>query len=76
MYLTVNNLQFITQFYDWTILLATQAPVAITSLAKGHLTVSMLAKAINIPVGEYTAAAQQVNKLATSGTIVKENARG
>ncbi len=75
-YLTVNNLQFITQFHDWTILLATQAPVAITSLGKDQLTVSMLAKAINAPVDEYTAAAQQVDKLATSDTIVSDVQQG
>lgn len=75
-YLTVNNLQFINQFHDWTILLATQAPVAITSLGKDQLTVSMLAKAINAPVDEYTAAAQQVDKLATSDTIVSDVQQG
>ncbi|RXK33143.1 hypothetical protein BBD39_08660 [Arsenophonus endosymbiont of Bemisia tabaci Asia II 3] len=71
-YLTVNNLQFITQFHDWTILVATQAPVTITSLGKNQLTASMLAKAINVPVDEYTAAAQQVDKLSTSDTIVTD----
>lgn len=52
--------------------LMAQAPVVITTLSKDQLTVSMLAKAINAPLDEYTAAAQQVDPLATSDTIITD----
>ncbi|HGJ5898841.1 neuraminidase-like domain-containing protein [Arsenophonus apicola] len=71
-YPTVENLQFITQFHNWTMQLMTQAPVVITTLSKDQLTVSMLAKAINAPLDEFTAAAQQVDPLATSDTIITD----
>ncbi|QBY44080.1 28.1kDa virulence protein [Arsenophonus nasoniae] len=71
-YPTVENLQFITLFHNWTMQLMAQAPVVITTLSKDQLTVSMLAKAINAPLDEYTAAAQQVDPLATSDTIITD----
>ncbi|HGJ5876417.1 MAG TPA: hypothetical protein ACHBX0_08500 [Arsenophonus sp.] len=71
-YPTVDNLQFISQFHAWTIQLGTQAPVVINTLAKDQLTVSMLAKAINTPLDEFTAADQQVDSLATSDTIITD----
>lgn len=71
-YPTVENLQFITQFHNWTTQLMTQALVVITTLSKDQLTVSMLAKAIKAPLDEFTAAAQQVDSHATSDTIITD----
>lgn len=71
-YPTVENLQFITLFHAWATQLATQAPVVISSLGNNQLTVNMLAKALNAPLDEFTAAAPQVDRFATSNTILTD----